>query len=164
MRFAWRHLSGRMKRGSRVVFWVILACLALLLAYIRLAPTDVAAVHGTKLDARAVGEYPGTGRFTGQYALTEDAQATLARLNEVALATPRTQVLAGSAEEGKITYITRSRLIGFPDYTTVSVMPGLQSDQQSLQIYARLRFGLDDLGVNKARVQDWAARAGLRQP
>jgi hypothetical protein len=45
-------------------------------------------------------------------------RAALARLDEIALATPRTTRLAGSPDEGRITWITRSALWGFPDYTT----------------------------------------------
>ncbi|WP_243614316.1 DUF1499 domain-containing protein [Shimia aestuarii] len=48
-----------------------------------------------------------------------------------------------------ITYITRSRMIGFPDYTTV-----LQAGEELL-IHARSRFGRRDFGVNAVRVERW---------
>jgi len=48
-----------------------------------------------------------------------------------------------------ITYVTRSRVFGFPDYTTVR-----QAGPQ-LEIYGRLRFGRSDLGVNAARIDGW---------
>ena len=47
----------------------------------------------------------------------------LAAIDAAARATPRTRVLAGSVEAGMITYVTRSRLWAFPDYTTVAVAP-----------------------------------------
>jgi uncharacterized protein (DUF1499 family) len=80
----------------------------------------------------------------------------------VALATPRTRLLAGSVATGKLTYVTRSRLFGFPDYTTVSLLLPEDGGPTYLHMFARLRFGLDDLGVNGARVRDWAARGGLQ--
>jgi uncharacterized protein (DUF1499 family) len=54
--------------------------------------------------------------------------------------------------EGRITYITRTKIIGFPDYTTV------QQDGDVLRIHGRLRFGRKDFGVNKARVDGWLAQ------
>ena len=64
-------------------------------------------------------------------------------------ATPRTSVLAGSVAEGRVTYITRSLVWNFPDYTTV------QQKGDYLLIFARLRFGGSDLGVNRKRVSRW---------
>ena len=60
---------------------------------------------------------------------------------------PRTHVLAGSVADGRVTYITRSRVFGFPDYTT------LEQDGDRLKAYARLRFGGSDLGVNATRLE-----------
>jgi len=51
---------------------------------------------------------------------------------------------------------TRSRLWGFPDYTTVVATE--HEGAPVLMIHARLRFGKADLGVNKARVQAWLAQ------
>lgn len=134
------------------------------LGYVRLAPSDPSVWHEPDLPDVPVGEHSGTGRFSARYNFEGDGAAALARFHRVALDTPRTEVLAGDLQSGKITYVTRSRVIGFPDYTTVSLEPGLQTGQPSLQIYARLRFGLDDLGVNRARVRDWVRRSGLSTP
>ena len=73
--------------------------------------------------------------------------AALARVDAAARALPRTRVLAGSVNEGRITYVTRSKVIGFPDYTTVEHSDGL------LRMHARLRFGRSDLGVNAERLR-----------
>ena len=54
-----------------------------------------------------------------------------------------------------ITYVTRSRVFGFPDYTTV------RQAGDTLEIHGRLRFGESDMGVNAARVDGWLER--LRQ-
>ena len=75
----------------------------------------------------------------------------LADLDAIARATERTEVLAGTVEEGRITYVTRSQLWGFPDYTTVDAGGG------DLRLFARLRFGKGDMGVNKARLERWIA-------
>ena len=75
----------------------------------------------------------------------------MARLDRIIRATPRTTLLAGSPESGMVTYITRSRLWGFPDFTTVEARPG------AIVIHGRLRFGSSDMGVNRARVEGWVA-------
>jgi len=76
-------------------------------------------------------------------------EGDLAALDAIIRDTPRTQVLAGSVSEGMITYVTRSRVFGFPDYTTV------RQDGDMLEIHGRLRFGKSDLGVNAARIDGW---------
>jgi len=88
----------------------------------------------------------------GVVRVVETGPDGLARFHEIARDTSRTYVLAGSVQEGMITYITRTKGMGFPDYTTV------QQDGDTLRIYARLRFGRRDFGVNKARVEAWLAR------
>lgn len=80
------------------------------------------------------------------------ADGLLARLDAIAMATPRTTRLAGSVAEGRITWITRSALWGFPDYTTAESLP------DGVYIHARLRFGKSDLGVNAARLRDWQSK------
>lgn len=137
----------------------ILALLAALIlagfaAYVRLAPSDKG-LWNTAL--------PATGPLTGcgQVAALEGGARlacaapvdALARLDAIAMATPRTLRLAGSPETGRITWITRSRLWGFPDYTTAQIT---ETDTgPRLDIFARLRFGRSDLGVNAARLQAW---------
>ena len=79
--------------------------------------------------------------------------AVLATLQDLAISTPRTSVLAGSLAEGRITYVTRSRIWGFPDYTSVAVRP--QAGDSALAILGRLRFGKSDFRVNRDRIQGW---------
>ena len=64
--------------------------------------------------------------------------------------------LVWAPEEGRATYVDRSRVVGFPDYVSVSVLP--EGDGSRLSAYSRLRFGRDDFGVNRARLERWAAR------
>lgn len=126
-------------------------------AYVRFSPVDMAVLQVDPVTAGPVGD----GRFilrpdAGDMAApvyADTPAALLARLDAVARATPRTKVVAGSLAEGRITYVTRSAFWGFPDYTTVVALP--VSGGATLAIYARLRFGRSDLGVNKARVLAW---------
>lgn len=73
-------------------------------------------------------------------------------LDKIIRDTERTTHLAGTLEEGIVTYVTRSKLWGFPDYATVWI------SGQDLIIHSRLRFGRGDMGVNRARVDDWLSK------
>lgn len=135
------------------VIAVVLALMVGAMTYVRLAPTDVARWH--QMDQIAVpGDQLAPGGFTAARQITADPAQVLAALDGIALATPRTRVIAGSVDEGMITYQTRSLLWGFPDHTTVAVQGDL------LVIHGRLRFGQSDLGVNRARVLDWLDQLG----
>lgn len=133
-----------------------------LMAAIRLAPSDPADWH---VDLAAPGFDPGDGQMFclgpgGRPAASGPMAAVLGRLDTVALATPRTERLAGSVGEGRITWITRTALIGFPDYTTAQVMPG-----PGLCVFGRQRFGRGDWGVNAARIGAWMQEVlGLAEP
>lgn len=141
--------------------FALIAFLAVL-AFVRLAPSDPAVWH---VDLAAPGFDPGGGQvFCVTPGSRYDAGAPmadlLARLDVVALATPRTERLAGSVAEGRITWITRTALMGYPDYTTAQVMPG-----SGLCVFARQRFGRGDWGVNAARVGGWMQQVlGLSEP
>ena len=78
--------------------------------------------------------------------------ADLDRMDAIALAWPRTMRAFGSPDEGRTTYVTRTRLMGFPDYTTVS----RQAETGDICILGRQRYGLRDGGVNRRRVGAWA--------
>jgi len=129
--------------------WVLLAAIVVLMGYIRLAPSDPATWHRPPA-VEENADLPG-----GAMRLVRPASATtLARLDALVRATPRTKVLAGSVQDGMITYVTRSRVMGFPDYTTVAL------DDDALRIHGRLRFGRSDLGVNAARIDGWLEALG----
>lgn len=143
----------------RVLGWIVLVIVVVVVAFaawVRLAPTDPAAWHVDPAAAE-----PGPGRFvvkpeggdTDGPLLEMPPQEALAALDAIARATRRTRVIAGSVEEGRITYLTRSALWGFPDFTTAEAVPA--EGGARLVIFARLRFGQDDMGVNAARVRDW---------
>lgn len=77
-------------------------------------------------------------------------------LDAVALATPGSSRIAGDATDLWMTYVVHSRIMGFPDYVSVRIMPR-NGDHATLAIYARARFGTSDLGVNRARNDNWLA-------
>lgn len=113
------------------------------LAYIRLAPSDAARWHVPLAFIEDADLARGAQR------IFETGPDGVARLDVIARDTPRTSVLAGSFEDGMVTYVTRSRGIGFPDYTTA------QQDGDILKVYGRLRFGVSDIGVNRDRLEQW---------
>ncbi|ROT98462.1 DUF1499 domain-containing protein [Histidinibacterium lentulum] len=135
-----------------------------LAAWVRLAPSDAAAWH---VDPVRAGP-PGAGGWKAGEAPADaegpvfaaPPRAVLEAVEAVAADTPRTARLAGSAAEGRITYVTRSRLWGFPDYTTVAATPAEGGTR--LTVLARLRFGSSDMGVNRARVEDWSRQVAER--
>ncbi len=132
--------------------WLIWGAVALVVIivglgiWVRIAPSDPARWH---VMPEAVTDRDLTGgamRVVG--AGDEDG---FNRLNQIIQDTPRTQWLAGAVDDGQVTYVTRSKLIGFPDYTTVRL------NGKQIEIYGRLRFGRSDLGVNAARLDRWLA-------
>lgn len=132
----------------RTAFLLIAAGLICVIAfsvYVRLAPSEV-----SRWNVIPDGLVEGTGEGSAVRVI-EAGPDTLARLDAIARATPRTQVLAGSVQDGMVTYVTRSAVMGFPDYTTIAQ----QGDR--IILYARLRFGRSDMGVNAARLDSWLA-------
>jgi Protein of unknown function (DUF1499) len=123
------------------------------MAYVRLAPSDPARWH-IDLAAPDLNIEPGIAfclRPGDRYMpADQDMNALLERLDQVALSTPRTKRVAGAVVEGRITWVTRTAVLGFPDYTTAQVMPG-----PGLCVVGRQRFGTRDLGVNGRRIAGW---------
>ncbi len=160
-----------MKRMLGYAALLIIVAVAGFAAYVRLAPSDPQVWHqpapaalagpAAKMIAEASPADLVVARTDGASATVtlpgkSGAQA-LAAVDAVAMATARTTRLAGAPETGRITWITRSALWGFPDYTTAEV--AIDSDAGSTIILnARLRFGGSDLGVNAARLRDWLGK------
>lgn len=147
-------------RGARAILAALVLLVAGGAAYVRLAPDDPARWHvAPPLAALETGGATGTvqevpGGAAVQIAAADPA-AALSRLDAIAMASPRTRRLAGSVAEGRITWISRSLIWGFPDYTTAQITPG------GLAIHARQRFGANDWGVNAARLRGWLAQLSL---
>lgn len=140
------------------VLLILLLLVAGLMAYVRLAPTRVEDWH--KMPAlTGVGDYQSAGGFRVERQFTVAAAEILTAAKQRALATPRTRLIAGSVEDGLMTFETRSRVMGFPDYTSVAV------NGDTFVIAGHLRYGQSDMGVNKARILGWLdALAPLTEP
>jgi len=137
---------------------IILGLLGLFVAfavYVRVAPTNVEVWHNPKLPVMGDGQYLSAVSFISQSTLERNATITLSRLDGIIRKTQRTTVLAGAVDVGKITYVTRSRVMGFPDYTTVTLSSSAPFEKSSLQVFGRLRFGQSDIGMNRARIEGW---------
>ncbi len=150
----------------RKIAFVMLAALVGAVAsgalWVRLAPVDAERWHVDPLSADPPGSNGWLVRDGGDEPPSRfDAPAleVLRRLDGIATAEPRTRRVTGSVDEGRITYETRSRLWGFPDYTTIAVTEDLGG--AAPVVLARARYGASDLGVNRARVDRWLSE--LRQ-
>jgi uncharacterized protein (DUF1499 family) len=126
-------------------------------AYVRLSPSDIATFHVAPVATEA-GDTAGAHSFKAARQITTPPADLLRAVDQIAAETNRTHLVAGSVGEGVMTYETRSALMGYPDYTTVTVTDG--ADGLLLVIYAQSRFGESDMGVNRARVEDWLGQLG----
>ncbi|MGB7244886.1 MAG: DUF1499 domain-containing protein [Sulfitobacter sp.] len=120
------------------------------LAYVRFAPGDAAHWH-QPITATKDAEFS-----NGAIRVIETDATGLARIDDAMAVLPRTKVLSGSVDEGRITYVTRSQVFGFPDYLTA------EQTGDVLKLSARARYGLSDIGVNRARLRQVLAIAKLR--
>ncbi|GGH47134.1 DUF1499 domain-containing protein [Frigidibacter albus] len=121
------------------------------LAWVRLAPSDPGRWHVNPLTARDPGS-PNFARIPpGEIVTAEDPATLAARIDAALLAMPRVTRLAGEPKGGFVTYIARSRLLGFPDYVTVRTLAADRG--ATFAALSRARFGASDFGVNAARMQ-----------
>lgn len=143
---------------SRFMFWVALLALALFVgfaAYVRLAPNDPASVHADPLVDGVSGP---KAAYVGpaEAPVFDLAPAVLFGLVErVILATPGVTKVAEGPDPLHASYIARTRLMGYPDYVSLRVVP--VEGGTSYAIWSRSRFGGSDLGANAARLGGWRA-------
>jgi len=134
---------------------LLIGLFALLQAAVRLAPTVPSRWH---IDPFAAAD-PAPGGVLEVFSVPMEADEALARLAAIAETELRTRHVAGSVEEGRLTYRTRSAFWGFPDFTTIAARSTEAGAE--VAILARLRFGRSDMGVNGRRVAAWRAAAGF---
>lgn len=120
------------------------------MAYVRLAPSDPARWH-------RMPEFDTSRESVGSAFRVIEGAGLLAQFAETAQDWPRVGVLAGTVEDGRMTWVARSAMIGFPDYITAE-----QTDD-ALRIYSRLRFGKHDFGANAKRLDAMLKAANLTQ-
>lgn len=126
----------------------LVAIALLFAAYVRFAPTDprawnepITAIEGADLPGGAIRV------LEADIEMYRRVRSVLGDLPRTQLITRAREIVGSQKDERRITYVTRSRLWGFPDYTTVQFSGGV------LKLYGRLRFGVVDMGVNRERLQ-----------
>lgn len=138
----------------RMILFLTLALLCLVLAlgaYIRLAPSEPAVWHvdpGTAPDPAT----PNFSRVDRVVSLPADAVAAAIR---AAAEGDGATLLAGTlgAEPRHATWIARTKLMRYPDYVSIRLIP--EGAGTRIIALSRSRFGHGDLGVNGERLQRW---------
>lgn len=140
-----------------MVMWIALALAVLVggfAVWVRVAPFDEAQWHVDPVTA--VETKKGSYKTELDSPGVSSASEALDRVRAIAADWPRTTIMFGDSVSGRISFVTRTKLWGFPDVTTVEATPTDRGVH--LAIWARQRFGLDDAGVNRARVKAWVKR------
>ncbi|MEL6890943.1 MAG: DUF1499 domain-containing protein [Actinomycetota bacterium] len=84
-----------------------------------------------------------------------------AAFDSVATGEPSVEVVAGSATDGHVTYVQRSKTMGYPDYVSVRFID-LGDGTSTVSAFSRARFGYSDMGVNHQRLDRWMSGVGDR--
>ena len=124
---------------------LIMATTVAFAGYVRLAPSHSEHWHVDPIDSSA---RVGAG-------ILAEMPTDLADLDAAVMLSPRVRVLAGSVQDGHITYVARSRVWGFPDYISAKQVG------PNVALYSRQRFGSSDQGVNAGRLLELAGMIGL---
>jgi hypothetical protein len=74
--------------------------------------------------------------------------------DDFVLSQSKTLRIAGSPDEGWMTYVQLSPSLNLPDYISVKFID-LNGGKSTVVVYSRSRFGYDDMGVNGERVMSW---------
>lgn len=141
--------------------WILIGVLALIGAvqiYVRFSPAQVDR-WVISPNEKTVGDYRYDDGFLAVRVVDGDGVSFLRMFDQEMLGMPRTRRVATIS--GQNIYESRSKLWGFPDYTTVSVAPLPGMEQSRAVIYGRLRFGKSDMGVNRKRIEYVLHRLGL---
>ncbi|WFE73479.1 DUF1499 domain-containing protein [Roseinatronobacter sp. S2] len=141
----------------KVILLILLLLAAGLMGYVWLAPSDPARWHeDPRLVARPSSPNFYLQRMVGGDAMPPvlqiSAQDLAARMDRVATA-DGAKLIGGSVASGHMTYLTRSPVMGFPDYTSILIEPA--GDGAMVLAFARARFGRSDMGANRARTKRW---------
>ena len=154
---------------KRILLWILGVGIALTIAaaiYFRTASDDPAIWHVDPVKVER------TGNPNDYIVAPEGLRADQPdRISTVQVGTPKellfqfdsiaaqkAERLAGSLDELHITYVTRTSVMGYPDY--ISVKATEVEGGSALVIYSRSRFGKSDFGVNRERIDRWLAQIG----
>ena len=134
----------------KTAFWIVAVLIAATAIWVRVAPFDARRWHVDPADAPE--QRPGA--YKAQLEVPEmSPEDALALVQAIAEGSPRTKQLFGTVQEGRISFLTRSRFWGFPDVTSVAAAPA--GDQTRVTAYGRAAIGGYDWGVNRARLASW---------
>lgn len=125
---------------------MVLVCFSIcavtgVIGYVRLAPSEAERWH------QSIDGTQDKDLGSGAVRIVAAESGTFSALETALKGIERTTLLAGSSSEAHVTYVTRSKWFGFPDYTT------LEQSGETVKMFGRLRFGRKDFGVNAARLQ-----------
>jgi uncharacterized protein (DUF1499 family) len=76
-------------------------------------------------------------------------------VKRIALAEPRTTLVAEDRAAHQVEFVQRSRIFRFPDRVTVAAQAS--EGGSTLAAYSRARYGIRDFGVNRTRIERWLA-------
>jgi hypothetical protein len=143
---------------------LIVLALALfgILLWLRFAPADVDHIHIDPAEVEDAGR--GSLRLIGREAprFPGDPDLVLSELLDIARAEPNTRVLDGSVEEGLITFVSRSAMLGLASYTTVKAVAEVGAVTK-VSLAARPRHSwAGGAGANRNRLDRWLAELSFR--
>ncbi len=123
--------------------------------YVRFSPLHAERYNQSPKTAESDGK-PHEYRLVGEDAPVFDipAEELAQKLDAYILSQPRTVLATGYPKDLRMTYVQRTAMMGYPDYISIEI-DALGENQSRLNILSRSRFGRDDFGVNRARVEDW---------
>ncbi|MEJ6391674.1 DUF1499 domain-containing protein [Gymnodinialimonas sp. 2305UL16-5] len=140
----------------RFLLYAVVALALVFLAfavYVRFAPIDAEGQHVDPAEVVPPGT-PNFARMAGPNGSQVSAQPDVVGERIAALAEAEgAEILAGSIADRHITYVVRTPVMRYPDIVTlrwVAEAPGTRVD-----IYSRSIYGMNDLGANTVRVQQW---------
>jgi uncharacterized protein (DUF1499 family) len=142
-----------------ILLVLVVVAVAAAAVYFRAAPLDAEALH---VDPSTVTP-PTSPNFalmsqTSGHFIQASPEEVATRIAAVAAA-DGAEALAGTPDEGHVTYVVRSSVMGFPD--AITLRWAAEGEGTQLEIFSRALYGYSDLGVNTQRAHRWseAARA-----
>lgn len=144
--------------GMRILVFSVVFVLVFLLVvsvFIRLAPMHPDQWHVDPSSATPPNS-PNYALLIGENApvVSGSVQDLSARVAQIAQDNGW-QVIGGDAQAGFVTYVTRSRVFGFPDAISIKLSAAQSegdAERSRIEIFSRSRFGYDDLGANEEHV------------
>lgn len=142
-----------------VLFLVLILVLAGIV-WVRFAPIDRDAWH---VDPGEADVPAGSGlRFIGREAprYPAETEVVLANFAQIAEDEPNTRYLEGDLDEGMMTFVTRSKVLGLPEIITVKAVS--EGRLTKLSIVSRARYGISGARRGGERLDRWLQEMRLR--